>query len=141
METNLTSACHSLKCEFVGRSCTVSGKIKKAVTCEKNKCHYEYGCYIKYDTKDVMAVMLITLSLYVILFLYCIYLLRKDFFSKKRLIDKLDDITLLVCILLIASLFRGIVVVVKTTAYESNASFVVEALSEVFQVSSAFYFV
>ena len=33
------------------------------------------------------------------------------------------------------------VVVVKTTAYESNASFVVEALSEVFQVSSAFYFV
>eukprot|EP00944_MAST-04C_sp_MAST-4C-sp1_P009800 g9800.t1 len=88
-----------------------------------------------------MAVMLVTLALYVMLFLYCIYLLRKDFFSKKRLIDKLDDITLLVCILLVASLFRGIVVVVKTTAYESNASFVVEALSEVFQVSSAFYFV
>ena len=88
-----------------------------------------------------MAVMLVTLALYVMLFLYCIYLLRKDFFSKKRLIDKLDDITLLVCILLFASLFRGMVVVAKKTAYDSNGGFVIEALSEVFQVSSAFYFV
>ena len=137
---NLT-ACQALNCEFVGSKCTVSGDIKDTVTCKQNKCFYEYGCYINYDTEDVMAVMLITLALYIMLFLYCIYLLRKDFFSKKRLIDKLDDITLLVCILLFASLFRGIVVVVKKTAYDSKGGFVIEALSEIFQVSSAFYFV
>ena len=88
-----------------------------------------YGC----DASNLSAICYVISVLHIFA--------QKRFFSKKRLIDKLDDITLLVCILLFASLFRGMVVVAKKTAYDSNAGFVIEALSEVFQVSSAFYFV
>ena len=89
MEKNLTSSCHALKCEFVGHTCTVYGKVKDAVTLRTTNA-YEYGCYIKYDHGEVMFVMQATSSIFMLFSLHIFY---EKFFSKKRLIDKLTILT------------------------------------------------
>lgn len=139
------------ECEFSQKSCLQGNKEVRVVDCcSKNRplpceydlqCTYRYGCYIQVAEGDVLTVVILLCFLYVLLLIYSIYLLRKDFFSKKRLIDKFDDITIIVCILLFASLFRGIVVILKKVSYESTGFFVIETLSEIFQVTGAFYFV
>ena len=114
MATNNITDCS--KCEFFGTTCItglVPGrprengmlpKPKQTVTsCQMtNKlellCEYPYGCYIKHSGGEILTFVIILCLLYAILFMYSFYLLRKDITSKKRLVDKLDDITIIVIV-------------------------------------------
>ena len=157
MATNNITDCS--KCEFFGTTCItglVPGspkengmlpKPKQTVTsCQMtNKlellCEYTYGCYIKQSGGEILTFVIILCLLYAILFMYSFYLLRKDITSKKRLVDKLDDITIIVIVLLFAVFFRFWVVIMKKEDYENTGFILIETASEIFQVSSAFYFV
>ena len=128
MATNNITDCS--KCEFFGTSCItglVPGspkengpKPKPTVTsCQiPNICEYTYGCYIKQSEGEILTFVIILCLLYAILFMYSFYLLRKDITSKKRLVDKLDDITIIVIVLLFAVFFRFWVVMMKKEDYK-----------------------
>ena len=157
MATNNITDCS--KCEFFGTTCItglVPGspkengmlpKPKQTVTsCQMTDklellCEYTYGCYIKQSGGEILTFVIILCLLYAILFMYSFYLLRKDITSKKRLVDKLDDITIIVIVLLFAVFFRFWVVIMKKEDYENTGFILIETASEIFQVSSAFYFV
>jgi hypothetical protein len=115
--------------------------VSTVTSCQmRNICEYNYGCYIK-QSGEILTFVIILCLLYAILFMYSFYLLRKDITSKKRLVDKLDDITIIVIVLLFAVFFRFWVVIMKKEDYDNTGFILIETASEIFQVSSAFYFV
>ena len=143
MATNVTAhGCINLglECEFIGVSCTTGDEEKIAVICRNNRCYYEYGCYLHHILEEeILAVTLGLSFLYLILFGYCLYLLRNAFVAKRR--SCFNKLTVLVLLCLFACFFRGFnCCTKKKQSYDNTSSYILEAVSEMFQVSAAFYF-
>ena len=119
MATNVTAhECTNLglECEFIGVSCTTSDKEKITVECHNNRCYYEYGCYLHHSGGDILAVTIGLSFLYLILVIYCLYLLRNSFVARRR--SCFNKLTAIVLLTLFACFFRGLSVVLKKQNYE-----------------------
>ena len=95
--------CGKEVCKFPGATCILNSETYNVSECEtidggEKVCQYHYGCYIMHAEGPILTVVVLLGLMYTLLLVYTIYLLRKDLFSKKRLVDKLDDITLIVCV-------------------------------------------
>jgi hypothetical protein len=130
-----------LECEFVGTTCTTDNEIKQTVTCniKNNICEYTYGCYIKHCEGEILTSVIFLSISYASMCIYCCYLLRNAFINKGK--TRLDKLTFLALVLVFAFLARGFVVVLKKEDYDNTGFILIETASEIFQVSSAFYFV